>query len=91
MPDDAEHKLLGGMALLRRNYVAHLEERKGELLGFAAIGESRRYEDDERSAIKDMAHKLAGTGATYGMPGLRARRNSNSAARTTRCWMRSRR
>ena len=70
MPDDAEHKLLGGMALLRRNYVAHLEERKGELLGFAAIGESRRYEDDERSAIKDMAHKLAGTGATYGMPAV---------------------
>lgn len=58
--------MIGGMADLQRQYVVHLAERRAVLERLAKTGETQRLAPEQREELVAIAHRLAGTGATYG-------------------------
>ena len=70
MDGDSDTAMYKGMAQLRRQYLLNLKARKEELENFVAIGAETRFDKAQRDEIESIAHKMAGTGATYGLPSV---------------------
>jgi two-component system cell cycle response regulator len=68
MPDSASHDVESKMQVLRARYVAQLANRVAVLKRFLAERNVGAWPENARMEMKALAHKLSGTGATYGFP-----------------------
>ncbi len=60
------------MQALKANYLKQLQERKERLEQLLVLCERNGFESESRAELQQQAHKLAGTGATYGFPAISA-------------------
>ena len=67
-PMSAEEKVAAQMRLLRERYLENLREQTAQLDALLAACEAHELTDEARAQLKHVAHKLAGTGKTYGFP-----------------------
>ena len=68
MSDTMPQTMQDKMRPLRLNYLRQLHERKGRIERLIALQEQSALSREDRAELKSQAHKLAGTGATYGFP-----------------------
>lgn len=69
------------MQALREAYLQGLEARLDKIEHFIATQERRGLQPEERAELQSLAHKISGTGATYGFPAISA------AAATFENWL----
>jgi DNA-binding response OmpR family regulator len=67
MPSHPAAEIETKMRLLRLRYLEQLEERRIELEAFEAAAQ---WNGNERATLRMMAHKLAGSGKTYGFSAI---------------------
>jgi DNA-binding response OmpR family regulator/HPt (histidine-containing phosphotransfer) domain-containing protein len=81
MSDTMPQTMQDKMRPLRLNYLRQLHERKGKIERLIALQEQSALSREDRAELKSQAHKLAGTGATYGFPKI------SEAGRALEDWM----
>lgn len=74
------------MSDLRRHYGEYLEECRELLAGLAQTLKTGDLNGLERDALLDLAHKLIGTGATYGFPRVSTAARHIEELLTTKVW-----
>lgn len=70
MTTDANIQVQDAMRGLRVRYLIQLEERLQSLIQLKKKSEIGTLQDNDRQSLQFLAHKLAGSGTTFGFPAI---------------------